>query len=133
MPDHQPENATAFDTPDGVLAYARDRRRASWLAEADQMQAAAAWAAMHSGDSVVAEADWMDSAIPIAGAGAPEVSELAVAEWAAALGRSTDSGRKYLGEVIECRYRLPRVWELLTEGRLEPWRARWIADRTMSL
>ena len=49
-----------------------------------------------------------------AGEGCPEVAEFAVVEFAAAMGRSTESGRRYLSHAVEGCYRLPR---LLGPGR----------------
>jgi hypothetical protein len=97
------------------------------------MTTAAQWAALHSGASVVTEADWQESSMPLAGAGAPEVAEFCVAEFALALGLSTDAGRRYLGEAIEVHHRLPRIADRLAAGELPAWRARRVAAATMSL
>ena len=51
-----------------------------------------------------------DTAVPIAGPGAPLVAEFSVAEFAAAVGMTTEAGRYYLGQAMELRYRLPRLW-----------------------
>ena len=72
-----------------------------------------AWAAMHSTDSIE-EAEILvgygDQGMPLAGEGAPLVAEFAVTEFAAAIGLSTDAGKRYVGHALELRYRLPRVW-----------------------
>ena len=65
--------------------------------------------------------------------GAPLVAEFSVAEFAAALGLSTDAGRGYLGEAVELRYRLPRLWARVTGGDLAAWKARRIARATIAL
>ncbi len=49
-----------------------------------------------------------DRALPIAGPGAPLVSEFALMEYAATLGMSTDAGKAYVGKTLELRHRLPR-------------------------
>ncbi len=54
-------------------------------------------------------------------------------EFAAALGRSTESGRRYLSHAVEGRYRLTSCWARLVAGELPAWRLSFIADRTMSL
>ncbi len=74
-----------------------------------------------------------DQPIPVAGQGAPLVSEFAAMELAAALGMSTDAGKAYLGRVLELRYRLPRLWARIGAGRLPVWRGFRIADHTISL
>jgi hypothetical protein len=74
-----------------------------------------------------------DTVFPIAGPGAPWVTEFCVAEFAAALGMPTDHGRWLLGEAIELRHRLPRLWRRVMAHDLPAWRARRIARRTMEL
>ena len=80
------------DTPAGVLAAVRSASAAAAdAAEARQLQAAVAWAAMHSADSLadaatVWDRDYGDTGIPVAGPGAPLVAEFSVAEFAAAVG-----------------------------------------------
>ncbi|MFC7500836.1 DUF222 domain-containing protein, partial [Nocardioides sp. GCM10030258] len=75
----------------------------------------------------------IDTGVPIAGDGAPLVSEFNLMELIAVLGRSPDGGRGYVGRIIECAWRLPGVYAAVVEGRLEPWRAERIADLTRSL
>ena len=69
--------------------------------------------------------------LPLGGEGCPEVAEFAVIEFAAALGRSTESGRRYLSHAVEGHYRLPRCWARLEAGELPAWRLCFIADRTL--
>ena len=77
--------------------------------------------------------DYGDTGIPVAGPGAPLVAEFSVAEFAAAVGMTTDAGRAYLGEAVELRYRLPRLWQRLRGGDLQAWKARRIARATILL
>ena len=74
-----------------------------------------------------------DTGLALAGAGAPCVSEFAVIELAAALGMTADACRRYVGQVLEVRYRLPRLWARVTDGELPWWRAARIADHTQAL
>ncbi len=74
-----------------------------------------------------------DTGLPLAGVGAPWVSEFAVVELAAALGMSMEAGRRFVGAVVEVRYRLPRIWERVVGGELAWWRAARIARHTMLL
>ena len=46
---------------------------------------------------------------------------------------STDAGRTYLGDAVEIRYRLPKIWKAVTSGRLVVWKARKIAQATKTL
>ena len=122
------------DDPAGVLAYARDQKQVEDAAAREVMRAAARWAAMHSGESLVGPADaWHESALPLGGEGCPEVAEFAVVEFAATLGRSTESGRRYLSGAVEGFYRLRRCWGRLVGGELAAWRLGFIAERTMCL
>ncbi|MBV6729320.1 HNH endonuclease signature motif containing protein [Nocardioides daeguensis] len=76
---------------------------------------------------------YLDTGIPIAGPGAPLISEFAVMELIAVLGRTPDSGKAYVGRVVECAWRLPNVYAAVTAGKLAPWRAERIADLTHGL
>jgi 5-methylcytosine-specific restriction endonuclease McrA len=74
-----------------------------------------------------------DRMLDLAGAGAPEVSEFAVVELAAALGRSAESGRKLVADAVEAKHRLPQVWARLEAGAVEVWRVRRLTDHTRGL
>jgi hypothetical protein len=124
--------STDLDTATAVLAAARERRSVADRAESEQFQLAAEWAAMHSVDSLGPAALW-EGELPIAGEGAPLVAEFCVAEFALAIGKSTDAGQRYLGAAVEVRYRLSKIWDLVVAGRLPVWRAIKIAEATMSL
>ncbi|MFJ9313975.1 DUF222 domain-containing protein [Pimelobacter simplex] len=76
---------------------------------------------------------FVDTGLPIAGEGAPLVSEFALMELVAVLDRSPDGGRVYVGRVLECAWRLPQVYASVVAGRLAPWRAERIAEATRPL
>ena len=56
-----------------------------------------------------------------------------MAEFAAAVGLPTETGKAYLGEALELRHRLPRTWARVLAGDLPAWRARRIARHTIGL
>ncbi len=56
-----------------------------------------------------------------------------MAEFAAAVGLPTETGKAYLGEALELRHRLPRTWARVGSGDLAAWRARRIARATIAL
>ena len=117
-----------------VLAAARAHKAAEDDEARLVMRAAARWAAMHSRESLVGPADgWHECCLPMGGEGCPEVAEFAVVEFAAAMGRSTESGRRYLSHAVEGCYRLTRCWRRLEAGELAAWRLAFIADRTLCL
>ncbi|HWJ65886.1 MAG TPA: hypothetical protein VNT31_04345, partial [Nocardioides sp.] len=72
----------------------------------------------------------IDTGVPIAGEGAPLVSDFALMELIAVLERSPDSGRAYVGRVIECAWRLPLLYAAVVAGKVAPWRAERVADLT---
>src|SRR4051794_19431514 len=118
---------TAADTAAGALAFARDRRAAADAAEADLLGAACAWADLHPAESIRDAALLSrhgDQPLAVAGSGAPLVAEFCVAEFAAAVGLPTETGKAYLGEAVELRHRLPKTWSRVQMGDLAAWRAR---------
>ena len=125
-----------LDTAAAVLEFARARTTTADRAEAEKLQAAVTWAAMHSVDSLAEAAtvwDHGETGMPVAGPGAPLVAEFSVTEFAAAIGLPTEAGKAYLGEAVELRYRLHRVWSRVIKGDLPAWRARRVARATMVL
>ena len=74
-----------------------------------------------------------DTGLALAGPGAPWVSEFAVIELATALGMTAEAGRRYLGQVLETRYRLPQLWRRVQTSELPWWRAARIAEHTQPL
>src|SRR4051794_39661159 len=122
----------------GVLAVARGARAAANQAEAQVLARAVQWAHLHQVDNLDLAATVLvehgkDTGIPIAGDGAPLVSQFAVAEFAAALGLSAGSGRTLVGHALELAHRLPKTWARVQDGSLAPWRARRIAEETLCL
>jgi len=106
-------------------------------ADAVLMVAAVTWAEQHPPESIDEAATWVtpggDTGLTLAGEGAPLVAEFCVAEFALAIGRSTDAGRALIAAAVELKYRLPRVWGRVQTGELEAWRARRIAEETFGL
>src|SRR3954470_2527536 len=121
-----------------VLASARRARATANAAEAQVLADAVAWAHLHhvtdpDQASTVLVEHGHDTGIPIAGDGAPFVSEFAVAEFASALGLSAGAGRNLVGQALELAHRLPKLWARVQAGSLAPWRARRVAEQTLSL
>ena len=126
------------DTATDVLAAARAERSAADAAEARLCQLAVQWAVMHPVDSIHDPATYVvrgygETDLALAGPGTPTVAEYAIPELAAALGLSTEAGKRFLGECLELRYRLPRLWKRLTSGDLVAWKARLVARETTRL
>jgi hypothetical protein len=123
------------DSPAGVLAEVGAHRVAAEAHEAAILRAAAEWADLHPPESLdeAACVPGTQGEVAIAGVGAPRVAEFACAEFAAALGVPTTWGTQLVGEALELRHRLPRVWARVMAGDLPVWRARRIARATMPL
>ena len=89
--------AEDLDSPREVLVFARESQAAANRAEADLMIAAVTWAEQHPPESIDERPPGSPPAAtpasPIAGEGAPLVAEFCIAEFALAIGRSTDAGR----------------------------------------
>jgi len=129
-----PLTLAGCDDPATVLAFARVQRQVEDDAARQVTIAATKWASMHSGASLVGPADgWHETCLPLGGEGCPEVAEFAVTEFAAALGKSTQAGRRYLSHAVEGFYRLTRCWTRLEAGQLQAWRLGFIAERTLCL
>ena len=126
------------DTTSSLLDAVRTSRAVAEQADRDVLIAAARFAALHSVDSPEESArldgdTFGDRMLPLAGPGAPLVSEAAAVEFAAVWGRSTQAGKRFLGDAVELRYRLKHVWARILDGSLLAWRARRIADLTRNL
>ena len=132
------ETTPETDTAAAVLAAARATRANIDREEARLLALAVDWAAMHSVDSILeaetlAAGAYGEAGMPVAGEGAPLVAEFSVTEFAAALGLSTDAGKRYVGHALELGTGCPRVWRRVQSGGLRPWLARRIAEKTLLL
>ena len=54
-----------------------------------------------------------------------------MAELATRIGQRTEAGAALIGEALELRHRLPRLWARVQTLEVEAWRARRIAQRTI--
>ena len=123
------------DSAAGVLAALETTQSGLDQYEIDKFALAVEWAIAHPIESVadIATVEGSDGELAIAGAGAPLVAEFCVADFALAIGVSTDAGRSYLGDAVEVRYRLPLLWDQVMSGRVPVWKARRIAEHTRTL
>src|SRR5262245_35534605 len=131
----------ALDHPvDALLAAAEHAAHAETMAAARKFELAAAWAEAHPApvtEDVVDElgelAMYADQPVTLAGEGAPGMSEFAVAEFAAAIGVSTCAGRGLIGSALECKYRLPKIWDRVLAGEVAVWKVRRVTEHTHRL
>ncbi len=112
------EDLTASD----LLRVIGERRAAENRAAADQLVLAAQWADLHPPESIHDAASFTTRGCeheePIAGEGCPLVAEFCVAELGGVLGVSTTAAKKLIGQALELRHRLPRLWAQVQAGRV---------------
>src|SRR3954447_21213799 len=125
--------ATEATRTEQELAAARATRAAITDLEVEQLLQAVEWAHLHPGDPVDETVPWAERDLEVAGDGAPTVSEFSIAEFALAIGQSTDAGIAYLGDAVELCHRLPRLWARVLAGEVPVWKARRFAQNTRSL
>ena len=100
---------------------------------------AAEWADLHPVPRNGQPAGWGEvdlhgeGLVPLAGEGTPQVAEFAPVELAGHLGTSADAGRQLIGDALELRHRLPRLFDLVLAGTVPAWRARQAAALTTRL
>ncbi|MDO9497931.1 MAG: hypothetical protein Q7J48_19665, partial [Nocardioides sp.] len=87
-------------SPADLLQVMRDETQAVTAAEVRRLHAVIEWCVAHETHDE-GEASFGDHGIPLAGDGAPWVSEFAVMELGAALGVSTDSAKRCVGAALE--------------------------------
>jgi hypothetical protein len=130
---------------DGALAEAVRLRRGVDAAQARLLRVAAHWADLHgvlpddtrggqaAGHRSRTVIGGTERLVPLAGPGAPAVAEFAPAELGAALGMSTHAASVLVGNALELRHRLPRLWARVMAGQLPAWRASKVAEHTTTL
>src|SRR5215207_9474169 len=120
-----------------LLASIQQRRSIITDQEIATVREIAEWAGQHlvadEAEAATLTERGLDTGLPLAGPGAPLISDFAVMELSALLGRSLDSGRNYVGQVIELAHRLPRLWARLLDGEVPVWKALRVADHTRLL
>jgi hypothetical protein len=122
-------------SPAALLATIKAERNAENTAAARQLVLAAQWADLHPPESINDAAAFTvpgcEHEEPIAGEGAPLVAAFCVAELGSVLGISSTAAKKLIGQALEVRHRLPRLWEQVHAGLVPAWRARAVADVTI--
>jgi 5-methylcytosine-specific restriction endonuclease McrA len=118
-----------------LLASIRAERDVENAAAARQLELAARWADLHPPESIYSAATFTvagwEREEPIAGLGCPLVAEFCVAELGTALGISTTAAKRLIGNALELRHRLPRLWAQVQTGVVPAWRARAVAEATI--
>ena len=118
---------------DGISSDLQLRRRL----EVDELCRIITWADRHVIDTLQGAATitdgFLDTGIPIAGPGAPLVSEFGLIELIATLERTRDGGRDYVGKVVELGWRLPKIFTAVQAQRCPVFKALRVAELTRPL
>src|SRR5580765_3867835 len=134
---HRAVDAVTRVLTDPTAAPAHDHQTLGWIEQiaAAQQHAEIANLIMigHWADAHAYPPDYPYQPDPVAGPGAPLIDVGALYELAALLGVASQSGAHLVGEVVELKHRLPKIWALMIAGKVVPWRARQIARSTMIL
>ena len=129
------ERAVDEMSPAELLAAVLASKRIEETEAARQLVLAAAWADLHPPESILDVAGFATPGLereePIAGPGCPAVAEFSIAEFGAVLGMSTTAAKQLVGQALELRHRLPRLWARLQAGEVPAWRARRVAEATI--
>ncbi len=117
------------------LAGLIESNHAALLArECDELVLAAAWADRHYLDPNGGDYQpLIERACAYGGDGTPEVSEYCCAELGALLGIGILAARLLIGDALDVRYRLPRLWARVRTGGVRAWQARKVAETTRLL
>ena len=132
---HRPGRAVSAQALDRA-AVALEARRAADVA---LVVAAVEWAEANPAGPGVEASGWGDpdlfgeGFLPLAGEGAPLVAEFAPVELGAVLGWTAAAAQVLMGDGLEIRYRLPRLWSLVLAHRVPVHLAREVAQHTRAL
>jgi hypothetical protein len=125
--------ATTVSRTDQVLAAARDNHRATTGLEVERILLAVQWAELHPGEEPDPQVEWAMRPLELAGDGAPTIDEAAVAEFALAVGMKHEPGANLIADALELVHRLPKIWARVAAGEVPVWKARRIAENTITL
>ena len=136
----KPEDDTTTAEAVAVLDRVRSHHQALLAMQAAELEDVVSWADLHLLETPVdvpavsgPGPRGTEGVLFLAGPGAHGVEEFAVCDLATTLGMSERGARLYVGEALELRDRLPRLYAATLAGVLPAWRARTIARQTRTL
>ncbi len=118
--------------PAGLLARSSEAVQARRLAEVDDLEVLAQWAAVHSSDPTegpdgAAARRLGNVLVQVGGDGTPGVQDFCLGEIALARGTGVMASRHALADVLDLEHRLPLTWAVTRRGECEVWVARRVA------
>ncbi|MFC4784675.1 DUF222 domain-containing protein [Nocardioides sp. MAHUQ-72] len=123
---------------DGVLELLEIRRQGARAEERGKLRLALQWAVLHPATVDTGVATWGGPSVlltdeSLGGDGTPAVAAFAPEPVAATLGISTTAGMALIADALDLQFRLPRIWRLVEQLAVEPYRARQVAQATHQL
>jgi hypothetical protein len=117
-----------------TLVAAEANEHALITAETRRLQIAAHWADLHPGDAVVpSRLPGSEHPVQLGGDGTPTVGDFAPAELGCVLRMSDGSASRLIGDALDLRHRLPKIWAAVLAGQVPAYQARRIAAATRHL
>jgi Domain of unknown function (DUF222) len=117
-----------------TLAAAEANEHTLITAETRRLQLAAHWADLQPGDAVVeSRLPGAEHPVRLGGDGTPTVADFAPAELGCVLKISDGSACRLIGDALDLRHRLPRIWTAAQAGQVPAYQARHIASATRHL
>ncbi|WP_139977846.1 HNH endonuclease signature motif containing protein [Nocardioides litoris] len=116
-----------------ALAAVADAHREKRRVEVSELVAVLDWCTAHEVSEAEASIHTMTPGLQLGGPGCPWVSEFDTHDLACVLGRSPDSCAAYVGNALELRHRLPRLWARVVGLEVPVWKAFRIAEQTQQL
>ena len=125
---------SALDEP-ATLAHVEQVRAIAEQTEVRLLQTAAHWADLHSELARAASPllPGSEKLVRFGGDGTPAVAEFAPAELGVVLATSSAAAERLVGDALDLRHRLPRLWARIVAGEVKPWIGRRTADATRHL
>ena len=119
----------------GLAALAGDTHNDAKAAGCRKLVVAAAWADAHSDTDRPDKTETMaaERLISLGPAGCPPVTETAPGGLAIAFQTSLGGAKAIIGDALNLRHRLPRLWRRVQAGEVHSWKAREVAKRTTHL
>jgi hypothetical protein len=116
------------------LAAAEHNEHALITAETRRLHIAAHWADLHPGDALTqSRIPGTQHPIRLGGDGTPTIADFAPAELGCVLRISDGAASRLIGDALDLRHRLPKIWAAAVAGQAPAHQARHIATATRHL
>ena len=124
-----------------LLAAASEAELQDRMVQHRRLRIAYEWCVRHPATPDSGTATWGDAGLPglsdcdasLGGDGTPGVAPFVAEELGAAMGVSTQSAMSLMADALDLRHRLPRLWALVEDVSVAPWKTRRVAADTRSL